>query len=70
MKMTTHIPPASLQRAAGAMQEPSLLRRDFGARMEGRRRKVARGIAEHPGDNERRMDNEFRLELERRLLGQ
>lgn len=72
--MTMPFTAASSQVAAGAAQEPALLRRVFDALTEARRDKANRTIAEYlsgtEAGNKYWGDNTFRLGLERGLLGQ
>ena len=68
LKMTTSFPRPSLEVAASAAQEPSLLRRCLDAWEEVQHRKARREIVRQLRHTNR--DEEFRRELERRLLGQ
>jgi hypothetical protein len=67
--MTMHFPFVATNVFARTTQMRSFLRRLIGVSIESTRRKASREDADGPCDK-RRIDSEFRIELERRQLGQ
>jgi hypothetical protein len=67
--MTMHFPFAAANVSARTTQVRSFLRRLIGVSIESTRRKAPHESADGPYDKHR-IDNEFRIELERRQLGQ
>ena len=67
--MTMHFPFAAANVSARTTQVRSFLRRLIGVSIESTWRKAPRESADCPCDK-RRIDSEFRIELERRQLGQ
>lgn len=67
--MTLQSPTASLNAPAAVPALRSVFRRVFDAFIEGRRRKAAREIAEHLRYRGHQSDD-FRIEFERRFMGQ
>ena len=68
--MTMQNPSATLDVPSGAIQERTLLRRLLDTWIERQHRAATREIVRHLRRSGRSIDSEFRLELERRLLGQ
>jgi hypothetical protein len=67
--MTMHFPFVAANVSARTTQVRSFLRRLIGVSIESTRRKTPRESADGPCDKHR-IDSEFRIELERRQLGQ
>ena len=68
--MTMQNPSASLDVPSDEVQERPLLRRLLDAWIERQRRTATREIVRHLRRSGHGLDSEFRLEFERRLLGQ
>jgi hypothetical protein len=64
-----HAPSVATNVSARTTQVRSFLRRLIGVSIESTRRKASRESADGPCDKHR-IDSEFRIELERRQLGQ
>ena len=67
--MTMHFPFAATNVSARTTQVRSFLQRLIGASIESTRRKASHESADGPCDKHR-IDSQFRIELERRQLGQ